>query len=226
MPDILVIEDNEKLAHNMCESLGDHAFHPVWCATGAAALAALDTQSFDVVVLDLGLPDANGIDLVPEIRARAPQAGIIIATARDTLEDRVYGLDRGGDDYLVKPFALAELLARIRALLRRTQQQPESTRTEVAGIAVDFKRRRVIIGDDVLEFPPREYDLLAYLIEHRGKPVSREMLAREVWQVESRATSLNNVIDVHISRLRERMQPYDKDKLIKTIRGVGFTFDA
>jgi two-component system copper resistance phosphate regulon response regulator CusR len=226
MSDILIIEDNKKLAHNISEALIHNDYRTTWCATGTEALAAVQIQAFDVILLDLGLPDGDGIDLVESLRKHTPQAGIIIATARDKLEDRIKGLDRGGDDYLVKPFALAELLARVRALLRRTQTPSEIVPIEVCGITVDFKKRRVTINDEVLDFPPREYDLLVYLIENRREHVSREMLAREVWQVESRATSLNNVIDVHISRLRERLQPYGKDTLIKTIRGVGFTFDG
>ena len=226
MAHILIIEDNEKLAHNVQEALLDQGFASVICGTGAKALSAIAIQIFDVILLDLGLPDVDGIDLVELVRRQAPQAGIIIVTARDKVEDRIAGLDKGGDDYLVKPFALTELIARVRAILRRTQQPSNASLKEVAGLTMDMRKRHIIIEGETVDLPPREFDLLAFLIEHRGSPVSREMLTQEVWQVTSRATSLNNVIDVHISRLRERLQPYKKETLIKTIRGVGFTFDG
>src|SRR5204863_2599039 len=145
----------------------------------------------------------------------------LILTARDAVEDRVLGLDEGADDYLVKPFAFPELLARIRALLRRGRPD-QVLRLKVADLDMDLLTRHAARGDTALDLTPREHELLEYLMRHQGRLVSREMLAREVWKEPARATPLDNVIDVHIARLRKKVDPDGVPRLIHTIRGVGF----
>jgi len=155
------------------------------------------------------------------LRKRGLVTPVLILTARDAIEDRVQGLDRGADDYLVKPFAFPELLARIRALLRRGRAQ-QLTRLQLADLEMDLVVRRVRRGGKNVEFTPREFELLEYLLRHKEQVVSREMLARDVWRETSRATPLDNVIDVHMARLRHKIdEPFDR-KLLHTIRGVGF----
>jgi DNA-binding response OmpR family regulator len=146
---------------------------------------------------------------------------VLVLTARDTLEDRVEGLDRGADDYLVKPFAFAEVLARIRALVRRGRVA-EARRLAVADLEVDLVTRKVARAGETVELTVREFELLEYLLRHQGQVVSREALAREVWKETARTTPLDNVIDVHIARLRRKVDADQSIKLIHTVRGVGF----
>jgi len=155
------------------------------------------------------------------LRKRGLVTPVLILTARDAIEDRVQGLDKGADDYLVKPFAFPELSARIRALLRRGRTQ-QVTRLQLADLEMDLVVRRVRRGGKNVEFTPREFELLEYLLRHKEQVVSREMLARDVWRETSRATPLDNVIDVHMARLRHKIdEPFDH-KLLHTIRGVGY----
>jgi DNA-binding response OmpR family regulator len=146
---------------------------------------------------------------------------VLVLTARDTVQDRVLGLDTGADDYLVKPFAFAELLARLRALVRRGRVV-ESPRLEVGDLDIDLISRRVMRGGKIVDLTVREFELLEYLVRHQGQVVSRESLARDVWKETARTTPLDNVIDVHIARLRRKVDAEYPVKLIHTVRGVGF----
>jgi two-component system copper resistance phosphate regulon response regulator CusR len=160
------------------------------------------------------------------VRAKDPKTPVLLLTARDALEDRVAGLDSGADDYLVKPFALAELAARLRALLRRStadsSAEEKPAHWHIADLEVDVTLRRVIRAGRIIELTPREFDLLIQLFRNAGRIVSRETLAREVWQEIRRATPLDNVIDVHIARLRRKIDDGFACRLIHTVRGVGF----
>src|SRR5262245_50231461 len=167
------------------------------------------------------LPGRSGLEILQTLRQRHMDTPVLILTARDGIEDRVRGLDLGADDYLVKPFALPELLARIRAILRRGRPS-EVLRLKVADLEMDLVARRTLRGDRPIDLTSREFDLLEYLMRHHGHLVSREMLARDVWKEPHRATPLDNVIDVQMTRLRRKVDLDGASRLIHTVRGVGF----
>jgi two-component system, OmpR family, copper resistance phosphate regulon response regulator CusR len=217
---ILVVEDEVKVARALCEGLATAGYEAVPCTDGAAGYAMVSSSVFDAVVLDLMLPGRTGLEILAALRARGTTP-VLVLTARDTIEDRVIGLDAGADDYLVKPFAFAELLARVRALLRRGR--PEAPlRLVIGDLTIDRKTRAVTRAGRSIELTVREYEVLEYLVQHKGEVVSREMLTRDVWKESMRATSLDNVIDVHIARLRKKVDHDHAARLIQTVRGVGF----
>jgi len=218
---VLVVEDDERLARSLVKGLEEAHYSATTCRSAADAHRLIEADSHDLILLDLGLADGDGLDLLRLIRREGVRIPVLIITARDAIPDRVEGLDAGADDYLVKPFALAELLARIRARLHRVEPQL-ATRIQVGDLEVDGVGRRVTRGDRMVELTPQEFLVLQYLALRAGKIVSREMLARDVWQVRSRATPMDNVIDVHISHLREKIDRGFDRPLIQTIRGVGF----
>ena len=220
-PSILVVEDEQKVANALREGLESEQYDVTVEQTGEGAFFRLNTESFDAILLDLMLPGRDGLQILRTLRQRGDKTPVLVLTARDTLEDRVTGLDSGADDYLVKPFAFEEVLARIRALLRRGRVN-EPLRLRVANLDLDIVTRKVVRGGQQVELTVREFELLEYLLRHRGQTVSRGMLAREVWKETSRSTSLDNVIDVHIARLRRKVDLEQSLKLIHTVRGVGF----
>ena len=216
-----MVEDERKLAQVLSSALEAEHYDVVIAATGEDGFYRANAELFDLVVLDLMLPGRNGLEILQTLRQRHVETPVLILTARDGVEDRVLGLDLGADDYLVKPFALPELLARIRALLRRGRPS-DVFRLKAADLEMDLVARRVIRGDDAIELTSREFDLLEYLLRHQGHLVSREMLARDVWKEPRRATPLDNVIDVQMTRLRRKVDPDGALRLIHTVRGVGF----
>jgi two-component system, OmpR family, copper resistance phosphate regulon response regulator CusR len=218
---ILVVEDEAKVARALKEGLEGEHYDVVVARTGEEGFFRANAELFDLVVLDLMLPGRDGIEVLTTLRKRGVQTPVLILTAKDAVEDRVLGLDSGADDYLVKPFAFPELLARIRALLRRGRID-QVLRFKAGDLELDVMTRKITRGDQVLELTAREFELLAYLLRHHNQLVSREMLAREVWKEPSRATPLDNVIDVHITRLRKKVDQDFPTKLIHTVRGVGF----
>jgi two-component system copper resistance phosphate regulon response regulator CusR len=218
---VLVVEDDDRLAKTLGKGLEEARYSAATCRSVAEARRRLAAEPVDLILLDLGLADGDGLDLLRAIRREGLRIPVLIITARDAIPDRVQGLDAGADDYLVKPFAFAELLARIRARLNRAEPQV-STRLEVGDLVVDVVTRRVTRRERAVELTPQEFSVLHYLALRAGKIVSREMLARDVWQVRSRATPMDNVIDVHISHLREKIDRGFDGPLIQTIRGVGF----
>jgi DNA-binding response OmpR family regulator len=218
---ILVVEDEAKVARALKEGLEREGYEVGVASTGEEGYFLLDARSYDLVVLDLMLPGRGGLEVLKTLRARDRAVPVLILTARDTVQDRVAGLDTGADDYLVKPFAFPELAARIRALLRRGRAEPIA-RLRAADLELDSSTRRVTRGGRELELTAREFELLEYLLRNSGRVVSREMLARDVWKETARATPLDNVIDVHIARLRRKVDDAHRAKLIHTIRGVGF----
>ncbi len=218
---ILVVEDEQKVAEALREGLEAESYQVTVARTGEDGFFLASSQTFDLVVLDLMLPSRDGLDVLATLRRRDLQMPVLILTAKDTVEDRVLGLDSGADDYLVKPFAFPELLARIRALLRRGRTD-QVLKLNLTDLEMDLVTRKVSRAKQVLELTPKEFDLLEYLLRHQKHVVSREMLGRDVWQETARATPLDNVIDVHIARLRKKVDdPFEKN-LIKTIRGLGF----
>jgi len=218
---VLVVEDERKLAQALASALEREHYDVVVAATGEDGFFQANAEVFDLVVLDLMLPGRSGLEILQILRQRRIQTPVLILTARDGIEDRVRGLDLGADDYLIKPFALPELLARIRALLRRGRPS-EVLRLKTADLELDVMTRRAIRGDRPLDLTPREFELLEYLLRHQGHLVSREMLAREVWKEPRRATPLDNVIDVQMTRLRRKVDTEVGQRLIHTVRGVGF----
>ena len=221
---ILLVEDDPRVASSLVQGLSEVGYTMTRTGSAEQALKQLGANRFDLVLLDLGLPGRDGLDVLRELRGRLDATPVLVLTARDTLNDRVKGLDAGADDYLVKPFAFVELLARIRALLRRSQAV-ETNLLKVADLAVDLINRVVTRGAQPINLTTREFDLLAYLVRCTGQPVSRDMLARDVWKETSRATPLDNVIDVHISHLRDKIDRDFALKLLHTIRGIGFVLE-
>ena len=218
---ILVIEDERKLAEAIGEGLRADGYGATVAHTGENGLKRLHEQPFDLVLLDVMLPRRSGLETLRLLRRDGFKLPVILLTSRDSIEDRVLGLDVGADDYLVKPFAFPELLARIRALLRRGGRTPTS-QLQLADLVVDLDARATTRGGKSLELTSREFDVLEYFLVNRGTVVSREMLARDVWKETARYTSLDNVIDVQIARLRHKLdEPFPK-KLLHTVRGVGF----
>jgi two-component system, OmpR family, copper resistance phosphate regulon response regulator CusR len=218
---VLVVEDERKLAQVLASALEGEHYDVVKAHTGEEGFFQANAQAFDLVVLDLMLPGRSGLEILQTLRTRQIHTPVLILTARDSIEDRVLGLDLGADDYLVKPFAVPELLARIRALLRRGRPS-EGLRLKAADLELDVMTRRAARGDRSLDLTAREFELLEYLLRHQGHLVSREMLARDVWREPGRATPLDNVIDVRIARLRKKVDGEGGGRLIHTVRGVGF----
>ena len=219
---ILVVEDEKKIAKAIKKGLEGKRYDVTVSHTGEEGYFLATTQSFDLILLDLMLPGRDGLEILDSLRDQDCNTPVLILTARDAIENRVLGLDTGADDYLVKPFAFPELLARIRALTRRGRPE-HALRLKLADLELDCVTKRVTRGDQGISLTSREFELLEYLLRHQGHTVSREMLARDVWKVEERATPLDNVIDVHIARLRKKVDIPFELKLIKTIRGVGFS---
>jgi two-component system, OmpR family, copper resistance phosphate regulon response regulator CusR len=218
---VLVVEDEQKVASALKEGLEGEGYDVVVEHTGEGAFFRLNTESFDVILLDIMLPGRDGLQVLTTVRGRGVETPVLVLTARDALEDRVTGLDAGADDYLVKPFAFAEVLARIRALLRRGRAS-EATRLGIADLEMDLVARKVTRAGRGIELTVREFELLEFLLRYEGQVVSRGTLAKDVWKETARSTPLDNVIDVHIARLRRKIDAEYPIKLIHTVRGVGF----
>ena len=218
---ILVVEDEQKVAQALKEGLEGERYDVTLASTGEEAFFQVNTAKFDIILLDWMLPGRDGIQVLTTIRKRGLETPVLLLTARDGLQDRVHGLNSGADDYLVKPFAFAELLARIRALLRRGRTN-DTLHLRVGDLDMDLVSRKVARGGQSVDLTVREFELLEYLMRHENQVVPRDTLARDVWKETSRGTPLNNVIDVHIARLRRKVDLDHPTKLIHTIRGVGF----
>lgn len=218
---ILVVEDEKKVANALRQGLEARNYEVILARTGEEGFFLVNAQTFDLLVLDLMLPGRNGLEVLTTLRRRGLQTPVLILTARDALDDRVRGLDEGADDYLVKPFAFPELLARIRALLRRGRAD-QVLRLKEGDLEMDLVTRTVTRAGETIEISATEFDLLEYLLRYRGQVVSKEMLARDVWKEAGRATPLDNVIEVHVARLRRKIDDPFSSKLLKTVRGMGY----
>jgi DNA-binding response OmpR family regulator len=231
MPTILLIEDDTRLARMVSDYLRDNKFDVLHAASGAAGLNALKRNSADLIILDLMLPDANGLDLLPELRALNPDAAtvpVIMLTARGDPMDRVVGLEIGADDYIAKPFEPRELLARIRAVLRRGRQTPGSAGgiLRFPGLEIDKNARQVRAGGEIKELTSYQFDLLAIMAERAGRVLSREQLAELAGRhAESYDPALDRSVDVHIARIRAAIEEDSKNpRHILTVRGAGYVF--
>lgn len=218
---ILVIEDEPKVGKALEEGLRAEGYEVQLAKTGEDGFFLASSLSFDLIVLDVMLPGRDGIEVLTALRKQGLRTPVLLLTAKDTIEDRVSGLDSGADDYLVKPFAFPELSARIRALLRRGKPEPVSP-LKVETLEIDLGTRTVTREGRRIELTAREYELLEFLVKNKGRVVSREMLAHDVWKESARATPLDNVIDVHVARLRRKIDDPFERKLLHTVRGVGF----
>jgi DNA-binding response OmpR family regulator len=219
MSRVLVVEDQKKLLQSLRKGLQEEGYEVVAATTGEEGYYLATTGSADAIILDVMLPGRDGLRVLQDLRANGYAKPILILTARDTIEDRVAGLDRGADDYLVKPFAFAELLARLRALLRRDVSSRELI-VRADDLEIDLLSRRTIRGGIELDLTRREYELLEFLVRHKNSTVTREMIGREVWKETSGA--LTNTIDVYINALRKKVEQPGKRQLIHTVRGVGY----
>ena len=218
---VLVVEDDTEIAHVLQRSLRLDGYDVKLAGDGVQALDEAHAFLPDLIVLDLGLPRLDGIDVARRLREDGDDVPILMLTARDALESRVEGLDVGADDYLVKPFERQELLARLRALLRRRPPRGMAP-LRVGDLMLNPDTHEVTRGERAIDLTQREFELLEYLMRYEGQVVSRETLARDVWKETARTTPLDNVIDVHIARLRRKVDLDRPMKLIHTVGGVGF----
>ena len=216
----LIIEDDHTIADFVARGLREAGFAVDVAGDGEEGLQVALEQSPDVAIVDLMLPRRDGLSVIDELRRRGRTTPVLILSARRSVDDRVRGLQAGGDDYLTKPFAFAELLARVQALVRRASRAPEPTTLTVDDLALDLLTRKVTRGGTVIELRPREFALLEYLMRNAGKVVSKTMILSHVW--EYNFDPQTNIVDVLVSRLREKIdRPFEK-KLLQTVRGVGY----
>ena len=216
----LLVEDDETISEFVARGLREAGFAVDCAADGAAGLDAALSQPYDVAVLDVMLPKRDGLSVIDELRRRGIATPVLILSARRSVDDRVRGLQAGGDDYLTKPFAFAELLARVQALVRRATRAPEPTTLTVDDLVLDLLSRRVTRDGVSIDLRPREFALLEYLMRNPGRVVSKTMILSHVWEYSFDPQT--NIVDVLVSRLREKLdRPFEK-KLLHTVRGVGY----
>jgi two-component system, OmpR family, response regulator len=215
---ILVVEDDKKIASFVVNGLKQGGYAVDHCGDGEEALGLAGTTPYDAAVVDLMLPKLDGLSVIQRLRGKGTRVPILILSAKSSVDDRVRGLQAGGDDYLTKPFAFSELLARIQALIRRASQTAEPTRLTVGDLSLDLLSRQVTRGAETVELQPREFALLEYLMRHPGRTVTKTMVLEHVWDYSFDPQT--NVVDVLVHRLRTKVDP-DKTRL-HTIRGVGY----
>jgi two-component system, OmpR family, response regulator len=216
----LIVEDDQTIADFVSGGLREAGFAVDHATDGEAGLTAALEQAYDVAIVDLMLPKRDGLSLIDELRRRGGSTPVLILSARRTVDDRVLGLQAGGDDYLTKPFAFAELLARVQALVRRATRTPDPTRLTVGDLSLDLLTRKVARVGTSIELRPREFALLEYLMRNAGKVVSKTMILSHVW--EYNFDPQTNVVDVLVSRLRDKIDRPFETKLLHTVRGVGY----
>ncbi|MCF6283700.1 MAG: response regulator transcription factor [Candidatus Hydrogenedentes bacterium] len=217
---ILVVEDDKKIAAFISAGLRQEGFVVDGADNGVDGFSRAMAEFYDAAVIDIMLPRLNGLDLIQDLRREGNLTPVLILSARNSVDDRIRGLQAGGDDYLVKPFSFAELLARLQALVRRATSVAEPTTLSVADLTVDLLRRTVARGGEAIDLQPREFALLEYLVRNQGKVVSRTMIMDQVWGYDFDPST--NVVESRISRLRDKIDRGFDTSLIKTIRGAGY----
>jgi DNA-binding response OmpR family regulator len=220
---LLLVEDDTKIGKGVAQALENSGYEVEWVTTGRAALDAASSVPPALVLLDLGLPDADGVDVCTQLRAMIPSATIVILTARTDEIDVVVGLDAGADDYVSKPFRLGELLARVRAHLRRPHTDGRDETLELGPLVVDMASRRVMCADNEVELRPKEFDLLALLISNPGRAMPRERIMEEVW--DEHWFGSTKTLDMHISALRRKLADHSDQVVITTLRGIGYRLE-
>ncbi len=224
MPRILVIEDDPELAANLSAGLVDAGYQVSHAMDGELGLAMAQKEAFDALIVDRMLPKRDGLSVISTLRGQGSQTPVLILSALDQVDDRVTGLRAGGDDYLPKPYALSELLARLEALLRRKDSSSAATKLRAGDLELDLLNRTVMRAGKEIDLQPREFILLEYLVRHAGQVVTRTMLLEGVWDLHFDPQT--NVIDVHISRLRQKIDKEFPTQLLQTIRGAGYMIKA
>jgi DNA-binding response OmpR family regulator len=217
---LLVIEDDRTIASFLVKGLQEAGFAVDHAEDGRHGLALALTEPYDAAIVDLMLPELDGLSLIEDLRRRKVRTPVLILSAKRSVDDRVRGLQAGGDDYLVKPFAFSELLARVQALIRRSTGEPQPTRLAVGDLAVDLISRRVERAGTAIELRPREFALLEYLMRNAGRVVSKTMIMEHIFNYSFDPRT--NVVDVLVFRLREKMDRAFEPKLIHTVRGIGY----
>src|SRR5436305_1621071 len=220
---ILVVEDDPDMSRFIARGLGEQAYAVDVAATGEQAIECATTTPYDAIVLDAVIPPPDGLEVCRRLRAERVDVSILMLTARDSLADRVEGLDSGADDYLVKPFEFPELLARLRALLRRRGARQYAV-LDVAGVRIDTRSHRVVRGGETLSLTTKEYALLEFLAVNAGRVIGREEIAEHVWNEEF--DPFSNLIEVYIGRLRRAVDRDPHTKLIHTLRGSGYILEV
>jgi len=221
---ILIVEDDKGASRFICKGLTEAGYVVDAVFDGEEGLFMATTQSYDLIILDIMLPELNGYGVLKGIRKKGIVTPVIILTAKDSREDVVHGLDLGADDYLVKPFAFAELLARMRAVLRRGQKEQQISLLQVAGLNLDCIKRTATRKGSLVELSNKEYQLLEFFMRNAGQVLTRTMILENVWGYDFDTSS--NIIDVHVNRLRAKIDSDPDAKLIHTIKGVGYVFKA
>lgn len=221
---LLIIEDDEKTGKYLSQGLTEASFAVSWVRYGVDGIHECRQSSYDLVILDRMLPDSDGLKVLKQIQQLSVVPPVLLLTAKDSIEDRVTGLEAGADDYLVKPFAFAELLARVRTLLRRGQLPVSETHLTLADLEVDLVGRRVYRNGQLIKLTAKEFSLLELLVRHKGQVLPRSMIASMVWDMNF--DSDTNVIDVAIRRLRVKVDDPFEQKLIHTVRGMGYLCEA
>lgn len=219
---ILVVEDEKRISDFVERGLTGAGYQVDVAEDGKTAIEKMHSVDYDLLILDLMLPDMDGLAVLEKSRNRKVSPPVLILSARGDVDDRVKGLELGADDYLVKPFAFVELLARVRALLRRGQ--PLAEKLVIGDLTLDALRRKVSRAGDPIELAPKEFAILEFLMRNRGKPLSRTMIVEHVWDMEY--DGLTNIVDVYIRHLRSKIDDKYPEKLIQTVRGIGYMLDS
>jgi heavy metal response regulator len=218
---ILVVEDEKRIADFLGRGLESAGYSVDIAPDGQTALEMVHAADYDLITLDMMLPDMDGLKVLEKIRNRKTNPPVLILSARGAVEDRVKGLELGADDYLTKPFAFVELLARVRVLLRRGQPTPE--KLTVGDLSLDCIRRKVMRAGDNIDLAPKEFSILEYLMRNKGRPLSRTMIVEHVWDMDY--DGLTNIVDVYIRHLRSKVDDRYPAKMIHTVRGVGYMLE-